>query len=223
MEIKHQRFLVVESGVRAGSVALFDDGREIGRHSGRGEVSRSEDLLSNIADLLRDANFKPGSLDRIIVSSGPGSFTGLRIGIATALGLCDALRIPLEAVSLLDAMLSTIDLKVDCIAAVPISRNDVACQIRRKDGMLQTPSEPKSVPVGEFIRTLENAPEMTVAVHSGLLPLWGNREPLKNVVNDLGTGMASTIGRAFVLHKIRTVLPNPLYLSATSRLTPSAR
>jgi tRNA threonylcarbamoyladenosine biosynthesis protein TsaB len=57
-----------------------------------------------IQEVLEQANKKPSNLNAIIVASGPGSYTGLRIGVATAKGLCYALRIPLISVNTLDLL-----------------------------------------------------------------------------------------------------------------------
>ena len=52
-----------------------------------------------IDEMLKKNNLKPNQLDAVAVSIGPGSYTGLRVGLATAKGLCYALNIPLIAVS----------------------------------------------------------------------------------------------------------------------------
>ena len=72
---------------------------------GSAEVSRSEDLLSSIADLLQKNRIHQKQIDLIGVSLGPGSFTGVRVGLATAKGLalgigCECIGVPtLEAVA----------------------------------------------------------------------------------------------------------------------------
>jgi tRNA threonylcarbamoyl adenosine modification protein YeaZ len=64
----------------------------------------SERLLSAVALCLDDAGVALEACDRIAICSGPGSFTGLRIGLSTAWGLGRALKIPVEAVSTLEAL-----------------------------------------------------------------------------------------------------------------------
>lgn len=64
----------------------------------------SEKLLTLIAEVLRQAEVDLGSLDAIAISIGPGSFTGLRIGLSTAKGLCFALEKRLIDVSTFDAI-----------------------------------------------------------------------------------------------------------------------
>ncbi|MDI3279958.1 MAG: tRNA (adenosine(37)-N6)-threonylcarbamoyltransferase complex dimerization subunit type 1 TsaB, partial [Bacillota bacterium] len=66
--------------------------------------THSERLMPALVRLLAEAGVEPKELDLIAVSIGPGSFTGLRIGVATAKGLAYALRKPLVAVGSLDAL-----------------------------------------------------------------------------------------------------------------------
>ncbi|MDA3936197.1 MAG: tRNA (adenosine(37)-N6)-threonylcarbamoyltransferase complex dimerization subunit type 1 TsaB [Actinomycetota bacterium] len=61
-------------------------------------------LLPTVAELLESANVAPGDLDAIVVGLGPGSFTGVRIGVSSAKGLAHALGVPLYGVSTLDAI-----------------------------------------------------------------------------------------------------------------------
>ncbi|HEX2897637.1 MAG TPA: tRNA (adenosine(37)-N6)-threonylcarbamoyltransferase complex dimerization subunit type 1 TsaB [candidate division Zixibacteria bacterium] len=66
------------------------------------EQSHSVLIMKSIANLLESANCKVSDINAIVVATGPGSFTGLRIGIACAKGMASALGIPVVGVSLLD-------------------------------------------------------------------------------------------------------------------------
>src|SRR5579863_4119035 len=61
-------------------------------------------LMPAIAELLANQQLSKEQIDAFIVVSGPGSFTGLRVGLATVKGLCEVLRKPLVAVSMLEAV-----------------------------------------------------------------------------------------------------------------------
>ena len=74
------------------------------------EYSHGENLTMFIATILEEADLKLESLAAISVASGPGSYTGLRIGVSTAKGLCYALGIPLIAI---DALYSLAQLAKD--------------------------------------------------------------------------------------------------------------
>lgn len=102
------RLLALDTSTRLACVA----GVDLDAHRScerREEVSaHSEKLLLLIDDCLREAGFAPADLDGVICGAGPGSFTGLRIGLATAKGLCYALGRPLVMVSSLLALAHSI-------------------------------------------------------------------------------------------------------------------
>lgn len=73
--------------------------------------SHAERLHLFIEDVINQANIKKTDLSAIAVSKGPGSYTGLRIGVSTSKGLCYALDIPLISVSTLEALANQVDVK----------------------------------------------------------------------------------------------------------------
>lgn len=98
------RILHLETSTKACSVALSEDGCLTAlKESLTDDFSHSENLTNYINDILEEQQLSPKDLSAISVASGPGSYTGLRIGVSTAKGLCYALGIPLIAV---DSLLS---------------------------------------------------------------------------------------------------------------------
>jgi tRNA threonylcarbamoyladenosine biosynthesis protein TsaB len=79
--------------------ALVRDGEVLAER-----VSKPRSVLEDIDALLREAGVEPGELDALAVGTGPGSFTGVRIGLATARALAFALDLPAAGVSTLDAL-----------------------------------------------------------------------------------------------------------------------
>ena len=79
--------------------ALVDDGEVLGERS-----SRASTLLADVDALLRRAGAHPSDVSALAVGVGPGSFTGIRIGLAAARGLALALGVPAAGVSTLDAL-----------------------------------------------------------------------------------------------------------------------
>lgn len=78
-----------------------------------GKFSHSEKLHSFILDVIRSADKTMKDLDAIAISKGPGSYTGLRIGVSAAKGLCYALNIPLISVPTLEIIARQISLDPD--------------------------------------------------------------------------------------------------------------
>lgn len=98
------RILAIESSGPLASVAIVEDGEVLDMKVGDYEVTHSETLMPMIDEVVRDSGVRLENIDAIAVSAGPGSFTGLRIGSATAKGLGMALNKPLIHVPTLHAM-----------------------------------------------------------------------------------------------------------------------
>src|SRR5437899_6443151 len=81
------RMLAIETATLAQSVALLDDDRLLAEASYDAKGSRGGLLLPTVDHVLRKAGVATKDLDAVAVSIGPGSFTGLRVGLATAKGL----------------------------------------------------------------------------------------------------------------------------------------
>lgn len=94
--------LAIDTSTHVASVALLGPGRDIGAE-GRAE-SRSDDLITLVNQVLGQAGLELAQLAAVAIGAGPGSFTGLRIGMATAKGLCFATGLPLWSVSSLAAL-----------------------------------------------------------------------------------------------------------------------
>lgn len=98
------KILALETSTLTGSVALLEDGVIRGEMTLSVSVVHSERLLPAVERLLTDAATPPESIDLFAVAVGPGSFTGLRIAIATVQGLCAALDKPAMGISTLQAL-----------------------------------------------------------------------------------------------------------------------
>lgn len=96
--------LHIETTTTVCSAALSRDGQLLGLEETRGAYVHAENLTVFCDRLLKQQDLKFAQLDGVAVSKGPGSYTGLRIGVSAAKGLCYALGIPLLAVDTLQAM-----------------------------------------------------------------------------------------------------------------------
>ena len=91
--------LAFDTATAVATSALVDDGEVLGER-----LSRAQTLLEDVDALLRQAGAHPSDLDRLAVGLGPGSFTGVRIGLAVARGLALSLDVPGSGVSTLAAL-----------------------------------------------------------------------------------------------------------------------
>lgn len=98
------KILAIEASSLVASVAILTDDIITAEYTINHKITHSQTLLPMIDEICRRTDTEPEEFDAIAISGGPGSFTGLRIGSATAKGLGMALDIPLIHVPTLDAM-----------------------------------------------------------------------------------------------------------------------
>lgn len=98
------KILGIDTATDVLGVALTEDRELISEIRSNIKRAHAEKLLSAIDKVLSEINLKPGELDGIAISIGPGSFTGLRIGLAAVKGLAFAADLPVVSVPTLDAL-----------------------------------------------------------------------------------------------------------------------
>ena len=119
--------LGLECGVGQGSVALLVDGEVIvSTTDGTVAASRAENILGIVKSAVDSSGLDLHAIDRIAVSAGPGSYSGIRIGWATALGLAASISSSWVGVPLLEAIAVSEGLDSPLIVAVPVGKRDIA-------------------------------------------------------------------------------------------------
>ena len=104
--------LNIETATKNCSVSISKNGKIISlKEFNDGNYSHAEVLHSFIIDIVEEANILLNDLDAIAVSKGPGSYTGLRIGVSAAKGFCFALQIPLIAIDTLTSLSHAISIE----------------------------------------------------------------------------------------------------------------
>ena len=98
------RILAFETSAKAASVALLTDGLLTGEYFQNSGQTHSRTVMKLAKDLLDNCDLSPADLDLVAWANGPGSFTGVRIGVAAAKGLCWGMELPCVPVSTLEAM-----------------------------------------------------------------------------------------------------------------------
>jgi tRNA threonylcarbamoyladenosine biosynthesis protein TsaB len=130
--------LSLDTSTAACSVALHQNGTLLGGYELFTERTSAAMLTTLIDDVVKQAGFELNQIDAIAVAKGPGSYTGLRIGVSTAKGLCFALDKPMLAVNTLAAMAAQIQAfyPVDYVLCPMIDarRMEVYCAFYGIDG-----------------------------------------------------------------------------------------
>lgn len=183
--------LAIETAVLGGSISLLRDGNQVDSIAGEKDVSRSEDILVNIRDLLERNGVGAQDVNLIAVSTGPGSYTGIRVGIATAIGLKNALQIDCVGVGVLGSMAMAADLSADVLCALPIGRDEVCWQSFGPSvrGTIQV--EKQDI----FIERVREGRNIPAVLHEKLFVVLRSEAPSGKIVN-AGNGLAKYIGMA---------------------------
>ncbi len=148
--------LAIETATPHGSVALVEDGvieAEIVLPAGR---QGSETLLSAVAGMLEARGVAPAGISCVAVSAGPGSFTGLRVGMAAAKGYCFGWGRPIALVPTLEALASRFpeERRVLCPVLDARKKEVYAALFRREGGSLLRLSPDLAVPPAALIDRL---------------------------------------------------------------------
>lgn len=145
--------LSLETATKSCSVALAKDGQLLAcQEEVSDKYSHSEQLTLFVEQVLQSQNVAFADLDAIAVSKGPGSYTGLRIGVSTAKGLCYGLNKPLIAISTLEAMADGMANEQPGLTYCPMidaRRMEVYCSLF-KNGKQQPEIEAKIIDEASF-------------------------------------------------------------------------
>lgn len=153
--------LHIESATRNCSVALANKGELIGlKELNEGSFSHSEKLHAFIEELMLDASVKMSDLSAVAVSKGPGSYTGLRIGVSAAKGICYAMGIPLLAISTLESIAHQVNAEEGSfiIPMIDARRMEVFNAIYDSDKNLIEPTQATVLDEHSFADLFEKAP-----------------------------------------------------------------
>lgn len=207
------------------SVAMVDDGRTLTVDQARMERGQSEMLLPAIVRALTAAQRDFGDIAAIGVTTGPGAFTGIRIGLATARGLALALGIPCVGIDSFRALAQHTKLSAateeDILAVIDARRQSVFAQIFSANG------EPDGEP-------FESTPEDLLArIGDRALRVIGNGAVLIDPAHDEAIHIAAEIDAPDPVAIARAAaagvgtdadLPRPFYLRpADARPNPARR
>ncbi len=207
--------LAIEAAISGGSISLLEGGIEAASWHGDAGESRGEDLLPNIAKLLEQTNIEKSSLNAVAVSNGPGSYTGIRIGLATALGLKNALEIECIGVSLLYSIAYAHSQLRKSIVAVPIGRDQICLQsFERIDESIFEVSAARSGTEGDFLNAIHGLPDFNIILQRDLYETFSDSsdfDGLQARIIDCGPNLAFAVGIAAQIPGLESDL-QPFYV-----------
>ena len=203
--------LAIDSVSRQGSVSLINGSSVLATSSeASGNPARAEELILVINDVLETCKMTLEDLTGIAVATGPGSYSGIRIGMATAAGLSSARRIPAFGVSLLEGLAMTLD-SGSVMTAVRAGKHDIAYQ---EFVVIDREPRPVAPPVQDseknFVSMLD-AGKRVVACDSELGKDLTDMLPDDIELLDAGFGLASLVGLFATRFPDRSPL-QPFYL-----------
>ncbi len=178
------RILAFETSAKAVSVALLQDGKLIGEYMQNSGQTHSRTLMKMAENLLENCDLSSADIHAVACSAGPGSFTGIRIGVSAAKGFAWGLELPCVGVSTLEAMVrgSAVDNGVYC-AVMDARRDQVyAAVFRMKDGTLHRLTEDMAVSLDELSRILEEIEDKKILVGDGAVLCYNK---LQDRISDL--------------------------------------
>jgi len=156
-----QLLLSLETATRAGSIALLKGSDVLALSGGDPEVSHSNTLLADTDILLSKVNLTIRHIDIFAVATGPGSFTGLRIGISTVKALAETLHRPCVGVPTLEAIAHSAGPSDFTVSLLPAGRGELFVQLfsTSSEGVVIALDQPAHLSPSQIIekyRTLSN-------------------------------------------------------------------
>lgn len=151
------KILSIDSSTQAASCAILEDDKVLGEITFNYKKQHSVILMPIIDSLLKNTGLNISSIDGFVCCKGPGSFTGLRIGMATLKGLCQGTNKPLVCVSSLDALANNLAYTEGIICPIldALRDNVYTALFTFKDEKLERISDYMAIHIDELIAMLK--------------------------------------------------------------------
>ena len=148
--------LAFETSAKAGSVALHDGQKPLAESYQNTGLTHSQTLMVMAEDMLKQCGYTAKDVTHVAVAAGPGSFTGVRIGVAAAKGLAWGLQAPCYGVSTLEAMAKNFGVEGIVCAVMDARRNQVYNALfRAEKGVYTRLTEDRAIALAELEAELE--------------------------------------------------------------------
>jgi tRNA threonylcarbamoyl adenosine modification protein YeaZ len=211
------RVLAIDTALEACSAAVLDTdhgilaSRSLGMARGQAEA-----LMPLIARVMDDAQLEFAELDRVAVTTGPGSFTGLRVGISAARGIALAAHKPAVGISTLAAYAAphvAMDDTIPVISSIDARHGQVYLQVFGPGG--RSLVSPRIAAIADAVRALPDARPRLAGSAAGLLAAaWPAGQPEPSLVDARYAPDIDWVARLGAVAVEASAPPKPLYLRA---------
>ena len=163
--------LAFETSAKAGSVALTENGKLLGESYQNTGLTHSQTLMVMAEDLLKQCGKNMADVTAVAVAEGPGSFTGVRIGVAAAKGLAWGGQLPCYGVSTLEAMAETLGIWEGTVCACMDARRAQVYNalFAVKNGEISRITEDRAIALAELKEELKEISGPIFLVGDGAL------------------------------------------------------
>ena len=224
------KILAFETSAKAGSVALYENGKLLAESYQNTGLTHSQTLMVMAEDVLRQCNLTAQDVDAVAVAQGPGSFTGVRIGVAAAKGFAWGKQIPCYGVSTLEAMAESLGIYEGIVCPVMDARRSQVYNalFRAEKGSLSRITEDRAISLADLGEELKNSTNPVFLVGDGANLCYNTLESkVPNLVlppehhlhqRAVGVGLlAANMARAGIAPSGAELTPNYLRLSQAER------
>ena len=163
------RILAFETSAKAASVALTENGKLLAEAYQNTGMTHSQTLMVMAEDALRQCGLKSEDVDAVAVAEGPGSFTGVRIGMAAAKGFAWGRQIPCFGISTLEAMAESLGIWEGIVCPVMDARRAQVYNalFRAERGKLTRLTPDRAISLEDLKKELENSENTVFLVGDG--------------------------------------------------------
>ena len=163
------RILAFETSAKAGSVALFDGQTLVAESYQNTGLTHSQTVMPMAEEILKSCGLAPRDVDAVAVAAGPGSFTGVRIGVAAAKGFAWGGEIPCYGVSTLEAMALQLGIQNGFVLPVMDARRAQVYNalFQAQDGVLERICPDRAISLEDLGKEIKNLSEPVFLVGDG--------------------------------------------------------
>ncbi|MDR0879113.1 MAG: tRNA (adenosine(37)-N6)-threonylcarbamoyltransferase complex dimerization subunit type 1 TsaB [Clostridioides sp.] len=177
------RILGIDTSTRAASIAVMEDDKLICEFVVSDTRTHSQKLMDMIESMLKISDIDINTMEAIAVCVGPGSFTGIRIGVATAKAIAHVNSIPVIAVNSLESLANNASLSLKTVVPVLDAQKNQVYSAKygfRKDGKCEVIDEIGIISVEDLIAEIENSSEEYLILGEALMKYADRFENLEN-------------------------------------------